>query len=35
MPRQLAIFFPDGQTEYWLTTKTFEVGARLELRNQR
>ena len=26
MPRQLAIFFPERRTEYWLTTKTFEVG---------
>jgi hypothetical protein len=26
MPRQLAIFFPNGRTEYWLTTRTFAVG---------
>ena len=26
MPRQLAIFFPDGRTEYWLTTLVFVVG---------
>ena len=26
MPRQLTIFFPDGQTEYWLTTRVFGVG---------
>lgn len=26
MPRQLAILFPNGTTEYWLTARTFEAG---------
>jgi hypothetical protein len=29
MPRQLAILFPDGRTEYWLTAQVFKVGDRL------
>ena len=30
MPRQLAIFFPDGRTEYWLTAMVFSVGDRFD-----
>jgi hypothetical protein len=30
MPRQLAIFFPDGRTEYWLTARVFSVGDRID-----
>lgn len=26
MPRQLAVLFSNGTTEYWLTVRTFEVG---------
>ena len=26
--RQLALFFPDGRTEYWLTVMTFETRTR-------
>lgn len=26
MPRQLAMLFPNGTTEYWLTVRTFELG---------
>jgi hypothetical protein len=29
MPRQLAIFFADGRTEYWLTALVFEVGDKI------
>jgi hypothetical protein len=30
LPRQLAIFFPDGRSEYWLTVRVFEVGDKLD-----
>ena len=30
MPRQLAILFPNAPTEYWLTTRVFNVGDRIE-----
>jgi hypothetical protein len=30
MPRQLAILFPNAPTEYWLTTRVFNLGDRIE-----
>lgn len=30
MPRTLTIFFPDGTTEYWLTTLDFTPGDKIE-----
>jgi len=34
VPRQLSIFFPDGRSEYWLTTMVFVVGDRIERHGQ-
>ncbi len=29
MPRTLSIFFPNGDTEYWVTALVFEAGSKL------
>lgn len=35
MPRHLAIFVPNGRTEYWLTQRTIDVGDVLNRGGQR